>query len=152
MNLTAPRWLLAAAAAVTAAFPAAPLRAGEGGQAAAASRTARFDTVEQTAATYREALEAGDLAAARKLIGKRGTFRGTVARVFTPKGGNLVILNFAEDYKTAVTAVLRKPDFSRFPDLGGLPGKEILVTGKLVDYEGRPEIELKTPGQIRLVR
>src|SRR5947208_12919253 len=89
-------------------------------QASVAARNVKFAPVAKTDRAYREARDARDLAAAGKLIGRSGTFRGMVAKVFAPASGNLVILNFAADYKTAITAVVKKEDFARFPDVQGL--------------------------------
>src|SRR4051812_30030817 len=77
------------------------------GQSESASKSARFGSVSRTDKEYTQALDTKDLAGAEKLIGKEGSFKGTVARVFAPKSNNLVILNFAKDYKTAVTAVVK---------------------------------------------
>src|SRR5207244_2898787 len=82
-----------------------------GPQSASASKSAKFGTVSRIDKQYEQALDAKDLTAAKKLIGKEGAFKGTVAKVFTPKSNNLVILNFAGDYKTAIVAVVKKGDF-----------------------------------------
>ena len=89
---------------------------------------------------------------AEKLIGKAGSFKGTVSKAFTPRNGGLVILNFDDDYKSAMTAVLKKSDFAKFPDLSELVGKEVVVSGKFMDFKGSPEIELSDPKQVALVK
>src|SRR4051812_13232366 len=103
-------------------------------QSEGASKSAEFGTVFKTDKQNQEAHDAKDLEGAKKLIGKEGVFKGTVAKVFTPKSNSVVILNFAKDYKTAVSAVVKKEDFSKFPDLQTLEKKEVLVSGKVVDY------------------
>lgn len=117
-----------------------------------ASKTARFGTVAKKSADYRNARDAKDLADAKKRLGQRAAFRGTVAQVFSPKGHSVVLLNFAKDYQAALTAAVRKEQFGRFPDLNSLKGKDVVVTGPVVDYKGRPELELTSPEQVRLVR
>ena len=117
-----------------------------------ASKKAKFETVAKTDALYTSAIDAHDKAAAAKMIGKDGAFRGKVAKLYTPRGGNLVILNFDDNYKTALTAVLKKSDFSSFPDLSQLEGKHIVVSGTFVDFKGNPEIELTDPKQIAIVK
>jgi hypothetical protein len=121
-------------------------------QSSAASKSAKFETVAKTDALYTGAIDAHDKASAEKLIDKKGSFRGTVTKAFTTKGGGIVILNFDEDYKTALTAVLKKSDFSKFPDVSQLVGKEIVVSGKFIDFKGNPEIELTDPKQIAVVK
>ncbi len=100
----------------------------------------------------KKALPATDLAGAKKQVGKAAAFVGTVDRTFTPKGNGLVILNFAKDYKTAVTGVVRAKDFAKFPDLKALQGKKVLVSGTVQDYKGRPEIALSAPSQVKIVK
>jgi hypothetical protein len=47
---------------------------------------------------------------------------------------------------------LRNADFAKIRDLKALEDKEIAVSGKFTDYQGRAQIELTDPGQIKLVR
>ena len=47
-----------------------------------ASKTAKFSTVDKDDDIYKTALDAHDLAGAQKLIGKEGSFRGTVSKFF----------------------------------------------------------------------
>jgi hypothetical protein len=121
-------------------------------QEESASKSATFTTVAATDKSVTGAVKATDLEGVKKLVGKPITFTGTVTKAFAPKGNNLVILNFAADYKTAVTAIVRQDSFSAFPLLATLEGKKVVVTGTVTEYQGRPEIELKTPSQIKLVK
>lgn len=120
------------------------------GQREVASKTEQFKTVTKTDRPYRDAAPATDLNVGLKLVGKPAVFRGTVVKLFEPDG--LLILNFAKDYRTAITAVLRKRDFSAFPDMGSLLDREILIHGIVSTHQGRPQIELTKPEQIRLVK
>jgi hypothetical protein len=117
-----------------------------------AAKSARFATVSAADKSVTEALKATDLENAKKLTGKAGTFTGTVTKVFAPKSNSLVILNFASDYRTAVTAVVRYRSFSTFPALSSLEGKKVLVSGTIFNYQNRPEIELKSLSQIKIVK
>jgi len=108
--------------------------------------------VAKTDALYKNALDAHDKAAAEKLIAKDGAFKGKVAKLFTPRGGSVLILNFDSDYKTALTAVLKKGDFSSFPDMSQLEGKEIVVSGKFTEYKDSPQIVISDPKQIAIVK
>jgi hypothetical protein len=116
----------------------------------AASKTAMFGSVSKTDASWQKAFDAHDLAAGLKLIGQTGAFKGTVSKVYESRDGDLVILDFDPNYRTALTAILKRPDFGKFPDVRMLEGKEVLVSGKFVDYQGKAEIELNESGQIRL--
>lgn len=116
-----------------------------------ASKTAKFGTIAKTDDAVKSALEAHDLKAAAGLVGKSGSFAGTVTKIFTPKSGSLVILNFDKDYKTALTAVIKRSDWSKFPDLAKLEGKKVVVSGKFVDFRGATEIDITGPDQIKIV-
>ncbi len=117
-----------------------------------ASRTANFGTVSKTDPSYRKALDAHELAAAYKLVGQTGAFRGTVSKIFEERDGDLVILDFDPNYRTALTAVLKNPNFPKFPDIKMVDGKEILVSGEFIDYQGKAEIEITDPAQIQFVK
>ena len=137
---------------VIAIFAVTAAAAQDSPQSSVASKTAKFQNVAKTDALYTGALDAHDKAGAEKLIGKSGAFKGTVTKAFTPRNGGLVILNFDDDYKSAMTAVLKKSDFAKFPDLSELVGKEVVVSGKFMDFKGSPEIELSDPKQVALVK
>ncbi len=117
-----------------------------------ASKTAKFETVDKDDAVYKNALDAHDLAGAQKLVGKEGSFRGTVSKFFEERDGDLIVFDFDPNYRTALTAVLKNPDFPKFPDVKTLDGKEIIVSGKFVDYHGKAQIELTDPKQIKIVK
>ncbi len=148
--------LFSTGSAIFAAPPSAPTAkhtsAPHKSQAESASKTAAFATIAASDKSVKSALKATDLDAAKKLDGKPGAFTGTIAKVFTPKGNGLAILNFAADYKTAATAVVRGKYFSEFPALSSLEGKQVLVTGTFKNYKDSPEIELTSPSQIKIVK
>jgi hypothetical protein len=117
-----------------------------------ASKTAKFGTVDKDDDAYKNALDAHDLAGAQKLIGQTGSFKGTVAKFFEERDGDLIVFDFDPNHRTALTAVLRNADFPKFPDVKTLDGKEIVVSGKFVDYPGKAQIELTDPAQIKVVK
>ena len=117
-----------------------------------ASKTAKFGTVDKDDAAYKNALDAHDLAGTLKLVGKEGSFRGTVSKFFEERDGDLIVFDFDPNYRTAITAVLKNPDFPKFPDVKMLEGKEIVVSGKFIDYHGKAQIELNDPKQIKIVK
>jgi len=121
-------------------------------QGAVASKTAKFATVSKTDPFYTNALDAHDLAGAKKLIGQTGSFKGTVSKLFEERDGDMVVLDFDPNYRTALTAVLKNPDFPKFPDIHLLDGKEIVVSGKFVDFHGAAQIVLIDPDQVKIVK
>jgi hypothetical protein len=121
-------------------------------QSDVADKKATFASVAKTDKSYTDAIDAHDLAKAKSLEGKKGAFKGTVAKIFVPNTGGVLILNFDNNYKIALTAALRKDDFSSFPDMNQLLGKEILVSGKFEDFKGATEILLTDKKQIAIVQ
>ena len=111
-----------------------------------------FKTVRATDSVVKKALKAKDLAGAQKLLGKEGAFEGTVTKVYTPKKNTIVILNFAPSFRDALTAVVKPESYENFPDLRTLEKKRVLVSGKLEVYQGRPQIVLTKPEQVRIVQ
>jgi len=120
-------------------------------QADVASKTAKFSLVSKSDETYKTALDAHDLAVALKQADKDGAFKGKVTQIFEPRGGAMAIVNFDTNYRTALTALLRKDSFDKFPALTNLVGKEVLVSGKFINYQGRGEIILTNTAQVKLV-
>jgi hypothetical protein len=121
-------------------------------QSDVADKKATFGTIAKTDKAYSDAIDAHDLVKARSLEGKKGGFKGTVAKIFVPNTGGVLILNFDNNYKIALTAALRKDDFSSFPDMNQLLGKEILVSGKFEDFKGATEILLTDKKQISIIQ
>ncbi len=117
-----------------------------------AAKGVQFATIAASDKAVVGAMKATDMEQAKKLTGKAGAFIGTVTKVFAPKSNALVILNFASDYRTAVTAVVRQRSFSAFPALSSLEGKRVLITGNVSNYQNRPEIELKSVSQVKIVK
>lgn len=116
-----------------------------------ASGTGKFQTVSKTDPAWQQAMDAHELGAAAKRIGQAASFKGTISKVYESRDGGIVILDFDANYRTALTAVLKKPDFAKFPDLRDLSGKQIIVSGSFIDYQGRAEIVLSSPDQIKIV-
>jgi hypothetical protein len=117
-----------------------------------ASKTVTFVAIGTIDDAHQKARDAHDLDGAHKALGETGSFKGSVTQLFEQRDGDLVILDFDKNYRTGLTAVVRNADFAKFPDLKALEGKEIVVSGKFTDYQGRAQIELTDPGQIKLVR
>ncbi len=120
-------------------------------QADVASKTAKFASVSKMAELYKTALDAHALDDATKQVDKDGAFKGTVAKIYEPRGGAMAIVNFDANYRNALTALLRKENFDKFPALTNLTGKEVVIAGKFIDYQGHAEIVLTNAAQIKLV-
>jgi hypothetical protein len=152
MNLNL-RPLILVAALVAVCWMAPPAvhaqDAGSRSQAEVASKSVKFSPVNRAAREYKEANAATDLQGSKKLLGKPATFKGTVIEVLA---SDVVLLSFAEDSKSAVTVVVRQENFTRFPRLEELKGKEVVFTGKAVEAEGRTEVTLTRPGQLKIVQ
>ena len=127
----------------------APAFARSSKQADVASATAKFGKITKTDEGYKSALDAHLLDDGMKLGGKAGAFKGTVTRVFEPRG--LSILNFDPNYRSAMTAILQTSNYSKFPVLTNLVGHEVVITGTFTNYQQRPQIVLSTPDQVKLV-
>jgi hypothetical protein len=128
----------------------APKKPAKPTQADVASLTASFGKIAKTDDQYKSALDAHALADALKMVDKDGAFKGTVAKVFEPRG--LAIVEFDENYRTALTAILKGANFTNFPALTNLVGKEVVVMGKFIKYRDSAEIVLDKPEQVKIVR
>ena len=88
---------------------------------------------------------------ASQYIGKKVTVIGKVTRTF--KNDKVCFLNFHNNYTKYLNIVLFSSKFKYFPknpDKYYL-GKTIYVSGKIKKYEGRPEIIIEKPDQIKIV-
>lgn len=101
----------------------------------------RADETNSTAITI-----GADKAAAH--IGKQVTVTGVVAQIsFRP---SLVFLNFDKPYPNSpFTVIVRNSHTNEFDDLSALKGKSVAVKGKVIDYNGKPEIELTGKAQLK---
>ena len=99
---------------------------------------------------------AGDLipaSEAHKYIGKNKTVSGTVvaARYAAGSRGQPTFLNFEEPYPNHVFGVViwgsDRSKFETAPE-SAFRGRQLHVTGLIEEYEGKPQIVVKDPGQI----
>jgi len=82
--------------------------------------------------------------------GQTGCVSGRVLKVFASKGGN-TFFDFCEDYHDCpFTSVIFSADKNKFGDLQSLAGRQIEIRGLIAVYQGRPEIVVRDPQQIRL--
>src|SRR5208337_3670785 len=82
--------------------------------------------------------------------GETGCVSGRVVKVFASRGLN-TFLYFFEDYRDfKLTSVIFSGDKNKFGDLASVAGRQIEIRGPITVYQGRPEIIIHDPEQIRL--
>lgn len=98
-----------------------------------------------------EAEGCAPIADAASLLGKSGCVTGRVLRVYSSRAGN-TFLDFCPNYRTCpFTSVIFDSDRGKFGDLGALAGRQVEIRGAVVAYEGRAEIIIRDPEQIRVL-
>ncbi len=81
-------------------------------------------------------------------IGETHTVEGVVAQV-SISGKGTVFLNFGGSYPNHVFyGVIFERNTDRFPDMRGLEGRSVALTGEIGIYEGKPQIILSDPSQV----
>ena len=64
----------------------------------------------------------------------------------------VVLLNLNKRYPDSpLTCVIRRSDTNQFPDVESYWGKRVEVSGRIIDYQGRPEIILTSINQITIL-
>ncbi len=88
---------------------------------------------------------------AGEYVGQRVTVTGAVVRSYN--SGKVVFLNFDEDWRGKFSVVIFASDFDKFPQPPEelYLHKDILVTGKIKEYKGAPEMIVESPEQIEIV-
>ena len=83
-------------------------------------------------------------------IGTELIVEGTVVR--SHNSGEVVFLNFSEDYQGTFTVVIFSEDWSKFPQPPEMLfyGRQIRVQGPIEEYQGAPEIVVRDPWQIEV--
>lgn len=84
-------------------------------------------------------------------VGTAGCVRGRILRIFTSRAGN-TFLDFCPDYRRCpFTSVIFAADRGKFGDLNALGGQQVEIRGPLTTYEGRAEIIIHDPQQLRVL-
>jgi DNA/RNA endonuclease YhcR with UshA esterase domain len=84
--------------------------------------------------------------------GQYATVKGTVNDVHVSRTGT-VFFNMDGKYPNHLfSAVIFKNDVSKFPEVNEYKGVTLEVTGVIKIYQGKPEIILKSPKQIRIIQ
>jgi hypothetical protein len=82
--------------------------------------------------------------------GQSGCVSGRVLKVFTSRNGN-TFLDFCEDYRDCpFSSLIFSSEQSKFGALQSLSGRQIEIRGRITVYQGKPEIIIHDPGQIRV--
>jgi len=90
-----------------------------------------------------------DIRNAGSLVGKNGCVAGIVLKVYSARTGN-TFLDFCQDYRTCpFTSVIFAADKPSFGNLELMQGKRVEIRGDVVNYQGRAEIIVHAPQQIR---
>lgn len=89
---------------------------------------------------------------ATRHTGENGCVSGRVLRTYTSTRGN-TFLDFCEDFRNcSFGSVIFASDSSKFRDLSALEGEQIEIRGLITSYQGRAEIIIHDPHQIRTLR
>jgi len=88
---------------------------------------------------------------AGRYVGRMVKVRGKVVDVARSK--NAIFINFGKDWRRDFTAVIFKGNFKDFEaariDPMKYKGRNIVISGVIQNYKGRPEIIVMTPAQIK---
>ena len=87
---------------------------------------------------------------AANYIGKSVTVIDTVSSVYLSKTGTYFINMGGEYPDNDFTAVIFKSNSSKFHDVKSLEGKVIEVSGKIKEYQGKPEIVVVKKTQVKI--
>ena len=88
---------------------------------------------------------------AGKYVDKLVTAEGVVDDVHHAASGKAIFLDLCGHYPNNALAVpLFSKDAPKFPDIDSFEGKTIAVKGVIKLYQGRPEIILNDPEQIKV--
>ena len=89
-------------------------------------------------------------AAATNYLNQEVIVTGRVAQVTIRP--TIVFLNLNQRYPDSpLTCVIKGSDTNNFPDLKNYQDKEVEVSGRITDFQGKPEIVLTTTNQIKIL-
>ena len=85
-----------------------------------------------------------------KYVGKSVTVEGLVSEVHHAASGKVIFVDIGGRYPdSAFAGIIFSDDAPKFPDVDSLEGKTVDITGAIRSYQGRPEIILNDPAQIK---
>jgi DNA/RNA endonuclease YhcR with UshA esterase domain len=87
---------------------------------------------------------------AKDHVGQNVTVEGTVSEVDHAASGKMIFIDMGGHYPNNVFAgVIFIDDAGKFPGVDSLDGKVVDITGTIKFYQGRTEIILNDPAQIK---
>lgn len=91
---------------------------------------------------------------AGRYVGQTVRVEGTVVTTSKNDENGIIFLNFHDPYEGYFTVVIWSDDWDRFRQSPEVyyKGEHVLVTGKVVEYKGSPEIVVHDPSEISLLR
>jgi DNA/RNA endonuclease YhcR with UshA esterase domain len=100
-------------------------------------------------------LEASDTDALKAAKDKTVSVHGTISRIAASPSGSVTFINFQGVDRAGFTAIVKKASkeeaLKGFGEDGAdLQGKEVTITGPIILYKEKPEIEIKKADQIKL--
>lgn len=98
-------------------------------------------------------LEASNVGEIQRYKNCEAIVSGVVYNTYTPKSGKVIYLNLGNsNYKKAFTVVIFAQDIKKFADTPlNLKGKSIEVHGSIGDYQGKPQMIINSPNQIKVL-
>ena len=97
-----------------------------------------------------QASECIDYTEAGRHVGEYACVIGKVDNIYTSSKGNN-FLNFCPNYKTCpFSAIIFSSDTHKFSNIKGYEGKTVDITGLIKTYQGRAEIIINDPTQIKI--
>jgi len=123
-------------APITAAIPAPSL------MPASSSTETKWKSSDEGVISY---LDAG------RYVGQVKTVEGTIVETFKSRN-KVIFLDFHSPYEGYFKAIIWSSDWDKFPFSPEVyyKGKEVRVTGEIVEYKGSPEIVVRDPFQIEV--
>ena len=92
-----------------------------------------------------------DFRQATSHAGENGCVTGYVLRAFTSRAGN-TFLDFCPDYRNCpFSTVIFASDHTKFGQIDTLAGRRVEIHGFITTYQGKAEIIIHDPWQIRVV-
>jgi RecJ-like exonuclease len=84
-------------------------------------------------------------------VGQVVTVEGVVGEIHHAQSGKVIFIDIGGRYpNNAFAAVIFKDDFNKFPNVDSLAGKTVDITGRIKEYQGRVEIVLDDPAQLKV--